>query len=139
MPAMSSLHAPPTDLDTRRAQPTQPQRLSRGVALGATVALALLCVVWEVWLLPVGRGTLALKALPLLLPLPGLWRYRLYTFRALSLFVWLYALEGLVRATSEPGLGAVLATGEALLSVVIFVACAVHVRQRLAAARDTPG
>lgn len=139
MPAMSSLHAQPTDLDAGRARPTQAQRLSRGVALGATVALALLCLLWEAWLLPVGRGTLALKALPLLLPLPGLWRYRLYTFRALSLFVWLYALEGLVRATSEPGLGAVLATAEALLSVVIFVACAVHVRQRLAGARTTPG
>lgn len=139
MPAMSSLHAQPTDLDAARARPTQPQQLSRGVALGATVALALLCVAWEVWLAPVGRGTLALKALPLLLPLPGLWRYRLYTFRALSLFVWLYALEGLVRATSEPGLGAGLATVEALLSVVIFVACAVHVRQRLAGARATSG
>ncbi len=122
-------------IDRSHARPNPAQRLSRNVALGATIALALLCLAWEAWLLPVGRGTLALKALPLLLPLAGLWRYRLYTFRALSLFVWLYAMEGLVRATSEPGLGAALAAAEVLLSVVIFVACAMHVRQRLAAGR----
>jgi len=131
---MSSLQAPGGDNGASRTRPTAPQRTSRAVALGATVLLMLLCVAWELWLVPVGRGTLALKALPLLLPLPGLWRYRLYTFRALSLFVWLYALEGLVRATSEPGLGAALAVAEALLATVIFVACALHVRQRLSAA-----
>lgn len=131
MPAMSSLQAQAPTGVSDTVLPTPAQRLSRGVALGATVALMLLCLAWEAWWLPVGRGTLALKALPLLLPLPGLWRYRLYTFRALSLFVWLYATEGLVRATSEPGLGALLATAEVLLSVVIFVACALHVRQRL--------
>ena len=88
-----------------RTQPTAIERLSRNLALSATLALLLLCVAWELWLVPVGRGTLALKALPLLLPLAGLWRYRLYTYRALALFIWLYMLEGLVRATSEAGLG----------------------------------
>ncbi|WAC71093.1 DUF2069 domain-containing protein [Roseateles sp. SL47] len=135
---MSSLQAHGLAPEAPRPLPTRPQRISRHLALLATVALALLCVAWEGWLVPVGHGTLALKALPLLLPLVGLWRYRLYTFRALSLFVWLYALEGLVRATSEPGLGAVLATAEVLLSVVIFTACAMHVRQRLAAPKATP-
>ncbi len=99
------------------------------------MALFVLCLAWETWLAPTGRGTLAVKALPLLLPLAGLWRYRLYTYRWVSLFVWLYAAEGLVRMGAEPGIGRWLAVGEAGLSVLIFVGCSMQVRQRLRAAK----
>ncbi len=110
--------------------------LSRNLALGALIALFALCLIWELWLAPTGHGTLAIKALPLLAPIAGLWRYRLYTFRWLSLLVWLYFLEGAVRATSERNsAGAWLAGLEVLLSLVIFVACALHVRLRLTAAK----
>ena len=112
------------------------EAFSRGLALVCLIALFVLCLVWELWLAPTGRGTLAIKALPLLVPMLGLWRYRLYTFRWLSLMIWLYFAEGAVRATSEPGLGAWLAGAEVLLSSLIFVACAMQVRQRLAAARS---
>jgi uncharacterized membrane protein len=74
--------------------------------------------------------------LPLLLPLPGLWKHRMYTFRWLSLLVWLYFLEGAVRATSESGLSQALALVEVLLCLVLFAACALHVRWRL---RKAPG
>ncbi|MGZ5130465.1 MAG: DUF2069 domain-containing protein [Caldimonas sp.] len=106
---------------------------TRALALAATLALIALCLAWELWLAPTGRGTLAIKALPLLLPLPGLFRMRLYTYRWTSLMVWLWVAEGLVRATSERGLGAALATLEVALAVTIFVACAAHVRARLRA------
>ena len=92
---------------------------------------------WELWLAPTGRGTLALKVLPLLLPLPGLLRNRMYTYRWLSLMVWLYVVEGLVRATSDRGRGAALATVEVLLCLVLFAACAAHVRWRLRSARQS--
>lgn len=128
MPAMSET----ADL---RTEPHPGERLSRNLALAATGALFLLCLAWEAWLAPTGSGTLAIKALPLLAPLPGLWRYRMYTFRWLSLVVWLYALEGLVRATSEGGIGQWLAAGEVGLSVAVFVACTAQIRQRLAAAK----
>jgi uncharacterized membrane protein len=118
-----------------RSEPTARERRSRLVAVLATTALALLCLAWELWLAPTGHGTLAIKALPLLLPLPGLWRYRLYTYRWLSLMVWLYVTEGLVRATSDRGLGAGLAAVEVGLGLIIFVACAAQVRQRLGEAR----
>ncbi|WIT11173.1 DUF2069 domain-containing protein [Paucibacter sediminis] len=122
-----------------RSQPRPQEARSRNLALACVAALFLLCLAWELWLAPTGRGTLALKALPLLLPLLGLWRYRLYTFRWLSLMIWLYFAEGAVRATSEHGLSQALAVLEVLLSVAIFVACAMQVRQRLAAAkRDQP-
>ena len=118
-----------------RTEPTAAERASRDAALGATLALILLCLAWELWLAPTGRGTLALKALPLLGALPGLWRYRMYTCRWLALVVWLYVLEGLVRATSEAGPGRWLAGAEVVLGVVVFTACTAHIRQRLAAAK----
>ena len=120
---------------TTRVAPSSAETLSRNLAFYSLLALFVLCLAWELWLAPVGRGTLAIKALPLLVPLAGLWRYRLYTFRWLSLMVWLYVAEGLVRATSDRGLSAWLAGLEVLLGVLIFVACSMQVRQRLAAAR----
>ena len=109
--------------------------LSRRLALAASIVLVALCLAWELWLSPTGRGTLAIKVLPLLLALPGLWQGRLYTFRWLSLLVWLYVAEGLVRATSEPVPGAALAIAEVVLGVALFAACGWHVRARLADAK----
>ncbi|MDT8997800.1 DUF2069 domain-containing protein [Paucibacter sp. APW11] len=126
----------PNEAALLRSQPSPAEAFSRNLALLSIVALLLLCLAWELWLAPTGRGTLAIKALPLLLPLLGLWRYRLYTFRWLSLLVWVYFAEGAVRATSEHGLSAWMAVGELLLSVAIFVACALQVRLRLAAAKQ---
>ena len=40
--------------------------------------------------------------LPLVLPLAGLLKHRLYTYRWVSLLVWLYFAEGIVRATGLP-------------------------------------
>jgi uncharacterized membrane protein len=104
---------------------------TRALAVSGTVALFALCVLWELWLAPTGRGTLAIKALPLLLPLAGLARMRLYTYRWMSLLVWLYVAEGAVRATSERGTGAWLAGLEVALAIAVFVACAAHIRARL--------
>ena len=104
---------------------------TRSVAVACVAALIALGLAWELWLAPTGRGTLALKVLPLLLPLPGLLRNRMYTYRWLSLLVWLYFAEGAVRATSERGTGALLATVEIALCLVLFAACAAHVRWRL--------
>lgn len=111
-------------------------RMTRLLALGSVIALIALGLAWELWLARTGSGTLALKVLPLLLPLPGLWRHRMYTFRWLSLLVWLYFLEGAVRATSESGLSQALALVEVLLCLVLFAACALHVRWRM---RKAPG
>ena len=110
------------------AAPTAAVRRTRALAVTATIALIVLGLAWELWLAPTGRGTLALKVLPLLLPLPGLWKQRLYTYRWTSLLVWLYFTEGTVRATSEHGVGAALAGAEALLSLALFAACLMHVR-----------
>ncbi|HYN62858.1 MAG TPA: DUF2069 domain-containing protein [Rubrivivax sp.] len=106
-------------------------RWSRWLAVGSVVGLIVLGLAWELWLAPTGTGTLAIKVLPLLLPLPGLLRARMYTYRWVSLLVWLYFAEGVVRVTTESGLSALLAGIEVALSLLLFTACALHVRWRL--------
>ena len=108
---------------------------SRAWAMGALAALVVLGLVWELWLAPTGSGTLALKVLPLVLAVPGVLRHRMGTHRWLSLVVWLYVLEGLVRATSEGGLSQGLAALEVVLALLLFAASAVHIRWRLRQAR----
>jgi uncharacterized membrane protein len=107
-------------------------RWARQGALALLLALIVLCLAWELWLAPTGSGTLALKVLPLLACLAGLLRHRMYTYRWLSLLLWLYVLEGLVRATSERGLGQVLAMAEVLLCALLFGVCGFYIRRRLA-------
>ena len=113
--------------------PTATVRRTRALAVAATLALIALGLAWELWLAPTGRGTLALKVLPLFLPLPGLLRLRLYTYRWLSLGVWLYVAEGAVRAGSDRGLSATLALIEVAIALVLFTTCCIHIRARLRA------
>ena len=105
-------------------------RWTRAVAVLATFGLIVLGLAWELWLAPTGGRTLAVKVLPLLLPLPGLWRMRLYTYRWVSLFVWLYFIEGVVRAWGDRGISAVFAGAEVALTLALFVAVAAHVKSR---------
>jgi uncharacterized membrane protein len=142
MSANASPAAAPTDLDADPFEhPREPDgraRQTRAWVLGSTLALIVLGLAWELWLAPTGSGTLAIKVLPLLMPLAGLWRFRLYTYRWLSLLVWIYAGEGLLRATSERGLPVLLAVLELLLALLIFVGCVLHVRGRLRRKVDNP-
>ena len=55
--------------------PTAAVRRTRALAAAVSLlGLIVLGLAWELWLAPTGRGTLALKVLPLLLPLAGLLR-----------------------------------------------------------------
>ncbi|MES3015897.1 MAG: DUF2069 domain-containing protein [Pseudomonadota bacterium] len=109
---------------------------TRAVAVGSVIALIVLGMAWELWLAPTGNRTLALKVVPLLFPLAGLLRNRMYTYRWLSLMVWLYFTEGIVRATSDRGAGVWLGAIEVLLCLLLFAACAAHVRWRLRNAKE---
>ena len=106
---------------------------TRALAVGCVLALIVLGLAWELWLAPVrgGSGLLALKVLPLCFPLAGLLRNRMYTYRWVSLLVWLYVVEGVVRATSDRGPSRWLAAIEVMLCLLLFAACAIHVRMRL--------
>ncbi|WP_035058127.1 DUF2069 domain-containing protein [Andreprevotia chitinilytica] len=85
--------------------------------------LIVLCLAWELWLAPLrpGGSSLALKALPLLLPLHGLLHGRRYTYQWASMFVLIWWAEGLVRAYSDHGVSQVLAGIEVVLTTTAFV------------------
>ena len=108
----------------------------RALAVACLLGLIVLGLAWELWLAPLGNRTLALKVLPLALGLAGVLKFRMVTYRWLSLLVWLYFTEGVVRATSDRGPGVPLAIIEVLLCLVLFVACSVHVRWRLRSAKE---
>jgi uncharacterized membrane protein len=106
---------------------------TRWVAVASLLGLIVLALAWELWLAPLrpGGSWLALKALPLCIPLAGLLKRRMYTYRWTSLLVWPYFTEGVVRATSGGGSDVPLAALEVVLTLVLFAACALHVRLRL--------
>lgn len=107
-----------------------PAPLARGAAVAALVALIALGLLWELLLAPTGRGTLVLKVVPLALCVPGAWRARVPTFRALSLLVWLYVAEALVRGYADPWPSRALAGLELLLCLLLFAACVSFIRYR---------
>jgi uncharacterized membrane protein len=107
--------------------------LTRWLAVGSVLGLIALGLAWELWLAPLrpGGSWLVLKVLPLCLPLPGLLKNRMYTYRWLSLLLWLYFAEGVVRAYGDRAPGNALALLQVVLCVLLFAACAMHVRLRL--------
>ena len=108
-------------------------RTTRVLAVGSLLGLIVLGLAWELWLAPIrpGGSWLALKVLPLCLPLAGLLKNRMYTYRWVSLMVWLYFTEGVVRAYSDKAPSNYLAMAEVALCLTLFTACALHVRLRL--------
>jgi uncharacterized membrane protein len=107
--------------------------MTRRLALGSLIGLIVLGLAWEMWLAPIrpGGSLLALKVLPLCIPLAGILKNRMYTYRWVSLMVWIYFAEGATRAWSDRPPGNYLAMVEVLLCLLLFTACALHVRVRL--------
>jgi len=97
---------------------------------GSLIALILLCVAWELWLAPLrsGGSWVALKAVPLLAPLPGILRRNLYTFRWSPLLILAYFVEGTVRGYAESGFSGQLARVEILLALSFFLSALAYVR-----------
>jgi uncharacterized membrane protein len=100
------------------------------VAVSSLIALIFLGLAWELALAPLrpGGSLLALKILPLLAPLFGILRGRVYTYQWTSMLVLAYLAEGAVRAWSDRGLSAQLALAEAIIALTGFCACIVYVR-----------
>ncbi len=104
----------------------------RHAALGSLVALIALGLAWELALAPLrpGGSWLALKVLPLLLPLRGVIRGEVYTYRWSMMLVLAYFAEGIVRAYAEARPASTLAFLEIALAAIFFVAAITYVRAR---------
>lgn len=111
--------------------------LARRIASAALVALIALCLAWELWLAPLrpGGSLLALKALPLALPLAGVLAGRRYTYQWASMLILGWFAEGVMRAWSERGASQALAAAEIFLSVLFFGAAVLYARLTRAAPR----
>lgn len=109
-------------------------------ACGSLIALIFLCLAWELRLAPVqpGGSWLALKCLPLLAPLFGILNGRRYSYQWASMLILLYFTEGIVRATTDTGLGQSLAIAETLLSLIFFCAAVGYARLTRPSAQSTP-
>jgi uncharacterized membrane protein len=105
-------------------------RVARLVASASLIAMIFLCISWELWLAPLrpGGSALALKALPLLLPLFGILRGKRYTYQWSSMLILAYFMEGVVRGWSERGVGQAMAIAEIAVSLDFFAAAIWYAR-----------
>lgn len=100
------------------------------VSACSLVALIALCLAWELWLAPLrpGGSWLVLKVLPLLAPLFGILRRKVYTYQWASMLILAYFTEGVVRGYTEAGLPALVARVEIALSLLFFLSVVAYVR-----------
>jgi uncharacterized membrane protein len=114
-----------------------PSRFAAAAALASLAALVLLCIAWEWRLAPLrpGGSALVLKALPLALALPGVFRRNVYTLQWASMLVLLYFAEGIVRGMTDPAPGNLLGWVEVALALVFFACALAYVAPFKRAAR----
>ncbi len=108
------------------------------VAIASLIGLIALCIAWEMVLAPLrpGGSWLALKALPLLFPLKGVLKRDVYTLQWASMLILLYFAEGIVRATTEPGVSSMLGWTEVALSLLFFISTLCFLRPYKKAAKQ---
>ena len=102
--------------------------------VGAVVSLIWLIgwlVAWEAFVAPLQQGSwlLALKALPLLLPLRGVIKRDLYTLQWSSMLILIYFAEGVVRAwADQSATSRQMAIGEIVLVVTYYFCALLYLR-----------
>jgi uncharacterized membrane protein len=108
----------------------------RATSAASLVGLIVLCLAWELWLAPLrpGGSLVALKALPLALPLRGIFAGRRYTYQWSSLLILVYFAEGVTRGVADRGTSQICAAAEAALSLLFFAAVVAYARMTRASA-----
>ena len=116
----------------RARQAGKSVEFTRWLAVACLVGLVVLGLGWELAWAPVkpGGSLIALKVVPLCFALAGLLKNRMYTYRWLSLLVWIYFTEGVVRAWGDKPPSNWLAMVEVALCLGLFAACVLHVKLR---------
>lgn len=114
-----------------------PSSMLHKAILASYFLLLALCLCWELWLCPLrpGGSWLALKALPLLIPLRGLIQRDAYTMQWAAMLLLIYLAEGVTRGMSDSGLSAQLAWLESLLVATSFFCMIFYLRPLKKAAK----
>ena len=102
-----------------------------------TIALIVFGLAWEMLIDPLrpGGSWLALKVLPLVFAVRGLWAGKVYTFKWMSLLVWFYVGEALVRIVGLSPIERLLAWNSLALSVGLSIAILLGARSQLKLAK----
>lgn len=110
---------------------------SHTAAVISLCGLIAVSLAWELWIAPLrpGGSWLALKALPLCLPLAGILKGRVYTFQYSCLLILFYFAEAVVRLFDAAPASRACAAAALLCSSVFFVACLEFVRYQRKAVR----
>ena len=113
-------------------------------AIFSLVGLIVLQVVWELCVAPwrpelswmVGGAWLIIKLIPLVLPLAGVIKGRLYTLQWASMLVLIYVMEGIVRAFSDVSpVSRLMAGFEIAFALAFYVMSISYVRPAKKAAK----
>lgn len=101
------------------------------LAVVSLVCLIANSLAWELWLAPIrlGGSWLALKALPLCLPLAGVLKRKVYTYQWACLLVLAYIAEAVMRLFDASAVSRACAAVSLLAGLVFFIACLLFVRQ----------
>ncbi|STZ75410.1 DUF2069 domain-containing protein [Bergeriella denitrificans] len=113
------------------------QHWSYPAACVSLIALIALSLSWELWLAPLrpGGSWLALKALPLCLPLAGILKGKIYTYQYSAMLILIYFAEAFMRLFDADAAGRWCAAAAVLLCVVFFTACVAFAAQHKKAGR----
>ena len=100
------------------------------LCLLSVILMILFGFLWEVKLYPLREGSLLwLKVLPLILLLPGLFQGRLRSLQWLTLIIWFFITEGIVRVTSDPAENFVWSCIWLVLAVATLISAMAAVRR----------
>jgi uncharacterized membrane protein len=69
-----------------------------------------------------------LKIIPLLIPLMGVLKGKIYTYKWAGMLILIYFIEGVVRSYSDLGLSSKIALLEVFLSIVFFLCATFYVK-----------
>ena len=94
-------------------------------AATSLIALIIICMAWELWIAPLrpGGSWLALKALPLCLPLAGILKGKVYTYQYSCMLILIYFAEAFMRIFDAVPASRVCAALAAVCCMVFFIAC----------------
>lgn len=107
------------------------QGVFHAAAAGSLVLLIVWLLAWEIWVAPLkpGGSLLALKVLPLLIPLRGVIKRDVYTMQWSSMMILLFFTEGVVRGYSDTeAVSRWMAWGETALVSIYFLSSLLFLR-----------